>query len=356
MRSIELAGGFQQMGEAFGEATRDEIAELYARRVANALGQALRYGGRRASEDDLLALAARCLAVCERFHPEGAAELRGIARGAMQSAERILAMNGLTDLRDTLAWGGDLESAGGCTSCIVQRDASADGRVRLAQSWDLATDNLPFVLAVHRRPERGPETWSVTTVGCLSLMGMNAHGVAVGTTNLRTTDAGVGVPYLSVIHRALEATSAREAADRIARAPRAAAHSYSVVDRRGDAFAIECATRTAHVALVQEGAHVQCNHCQVEAHVAIEADTPRESSCARQQRMQELLAQRDGEIDSEFLRRCFADSANGKLAICRDDFDGISTNAAVVMTPEAPEFWACHGVPSRSSWRNLLGS
>jgi isopenicillin-N N-acyltransferase-like protein len=354
MRRIELSGSFEAMGEAFGEATRAEIDALYTRRVANALGQALTYGGRMATEADLLGLAARCLPVCERFHPAGAAELRGIARGANRTPEEILAMQGLTDLRDTLAWGGDLESTGGCTSCIVQRDAAADGRVRLAQTWDLATDNMPFVVAVHRRPVEGPETWSVTTVGCLSLMGMNAYGVAIGTTNLRTTDAGVGVPYLSVIQRALETTSAREAADWIAHAPRAAAHSYSAVDARGAAFSIECATRTAHVVEVQEGAHVHCNHCQHEAHQAIEAPTPKESSRARQRRMEELLARRDGSIDAEYLKLCFADSANGKLAICRDDFDGISTNAAVVMTPEVPELWACHGLPSRNPWVELM--
>src|SRR5262245_32186609 len=106
LRVLHFAGTPARMGEAFGESCREAIAELYALRLENALAQALRHGGRRASEADLLALAGASLASCEAFHPEGAAELAGIARGARLAPERVLALNGLTDFRDALAWGG----------------------------------------------------------------------------------------------------------------------------------------------------------------------------------------------------------------------------------------------------------
>ena len=51
--------------------------------------------------------------------------------------------------------------------------------------------------------------------------------------------------------------------------------------------------------------------------------------------------------------RCLADQANGKLAICRDDFDGISTNAALLVSPEGPYLSACQGLPSAAPWRTL---
>jgi hypothetical protein len=69
--------------------------------------------------------------------------------------------------------------------------------------------------------------------------------------------------------------------------------------------------------------------------------------------MRELL--RGGEqIDESYLERCLADDANGKLAICRDDFDGISTNAALLVSPEGPLLMACQGLPSTARWRSLL--
>lgn len=355
MRRIELSGTHGAMGEAFGEAFRDEIARLYALRLANALRQATQFGGRSASEADLLRLAGACLAVSERFDPRGTEELRGIARGARLSAEQTLAMNGLTDLRDGLAWG-ELGEAGaeGCTAVIVQRDAAADGRPRLAQSWDLASDNAPFIVCVQRRPVNGPRTWSLTTVGCQSLMSMNEHGLALGTTNLRTRDSGVGVPYLGLIHRALDEHGAAAAARVIANAPRAGAHSYLALDRSGAGAVVECTGKLAHTLVVERGTHVHTNHCQVPAHAALEADTPRKSSEARLARMRELLAAHAGEIDAAFLRACYADSAGGALAICRKDFDGISTNAASVMTPETGELWGCAGVPDDpGKWERL---
>ena len=197
LRVLEFSGSPSQMGEAFGESCREQIAELCELRLRNALDQASKYGGRSARPEQLFAIARRCLEGTRRYDQSGHDELAGIARGAGLPLDQIMALGGLTDLRDTLAWGGDPEMTGGCTSFIVGRDASAEGRPLCGQTWDLATDNQPFVVAVHRRPLAGPQTWCVTTVGCLSLMGMNEHGIAVGTTNLRTLDARVGVPYLS---------------------------------------------------------------------------------------------------------------------------------------------------------------
>jgi len=353
MRTFHLHGTPAQMGAAFGESCREAIAELYALRLENGLGQALRYGRRERSEADLLALAGACLEASDRFDPDGAAELRGIARGAGLSPERVLAMNGLTDLRDALAWGGPpVEAAGGCTAFVVQRDRSSDGRLWAGQTWDLGTDNQPFVVAVHRTPAQGPETWCVTTVGCLSLMGMNADGVAIGTTNLRTVDAGPGVPYLGLIHRALAESSATAAAAVIAHAPRAGGHAYTAVDRDGFAFAVECTARRSRTFAIRGGFHVHTNHCQVAEHQALEADIPFASSRARLARMQQLLREAD-RIDGPYLERCLADGANGSLAICRDDFDGISTNAALVACPEGARLRACHGLPSRERWIDL---
>lgn len=354
MRVLELAGTPASMGEAFGEACRDEIAALYALRLENALADALRFGAQAPSEAALLEVAARSLPLVEAFDPEGTAELCGIARGAGRSAQEILAMNGLTDFRDALAWSGRGQEEDGCTSCVVQRDAAREGRVWLAQTWDLATSNQPHVLAVRRRPRGGVETLSVTTVGCLSLLGWSAAGLLVGTTNLRTRDARPGVPYLSVIHRALRCHDAAAAARCISEAPRAGGHSYTVADREGRAFVVECAATRAHVHPVTQGFQVHCNHCLFPPVVALEADAPRESSHARQKRLQALLQEAEGEIDAAALRRFLEDRSGGSLAICRHDFEGISSNAGWVATPEGPALLACWGPPRPGGWVDLL--
>jgi isopenicillin-N N-acyltransferase-like protein len=348
MRRIRLDGTAAGMGEAFGEAFRDAIAEFYDLRLANALRDAHRYGRPAARESDLLTLAAACLAVHDRVHPAGAAELRGIARGAGLAPEEITALGGLTDLRDGLAWGGALEAAGGCTAFLTPGEASSDGHPRSGQTWDLATDNAPFVVAVERHPADGLATWCITAVGCLSLMGLNEAGLAVGTTNLRTRDAGVGVPYLGLLQRALEERDAPAAAAAILDAPRAGAHFYSLLDAAGKARAVECTGRLAAQVPVADESHVHCNHCQVPAHQALEADTPKASSQARRRRMESLLGARHGSLDEAYLRACLADEEGGALAIRRDDFNGISTHAAIVADPTAGTFTACAGLPPRA--------
>jgi isopenicillin-N N-acyltransferase-like protein len=361
VRVIELAGSPAQMGEAFGEATRDEVAALYELRLRATLEQVTRYAGRRAQESELLALASACVAPWQGYDPDGLDELRGIARGSGVALERVIALAGYTDLRDALALGvaGRARRGagaalpgpddGGCSAFLAQRDATADARIWFGQTWDLATDNAPFVRLVRRRPIGEPAAFCITTVGCLPLIGLSELGVAVGTTNLRTHDARAGVPYVGVICRALRARSAHEAAGEVRRAPRAGGHTFLLADSRV-ALALECSARTCAAFRVVGGVHVHTNHVLAEPHRAREADTPRASSEFRLERLSQLLEAGRGRIGPGFAKRCFADAAGGPLAICRDDFDGISTHAAFVACPETGIAEACAGLPSRARW------
>jgi isopenicillin-N N-acyltransferase-like protein len=342
------------MGRVFGRARRAGIATLYEKRLDNALRQARAFGAAQVSEGALLGLARACAEITQRFDPEGFRELEGIAAGCGQPVEEVLTMNGLTDLRDALAWGA--AEAEGCTSVMVPPRASETGAAFAGQTWDLATDNAPHVLAVAREPSNAPRTYTVTTEGCLSLMGINDLGVAVGTTNLRTRDARPGVPYLSLIHRALRCESAEEAAQQIEGATRAGAHFYYLLDSSGALFALECTARRSRRLRLSASPFVQCNHCQAPAHQSSEADTPERSSRARMRRMRDLIAGRSAPLRADHLREAFADGGGGPLAICRDDFSGISTNAAVVLEPGANKLHACLGLPDRAPWFEWVGA
>ncbi|MEO1335845.1 MAG: C45 family peptidase, partial [Myxococcota bacterium] len=261
MKVLELHGTSRQMGQAFGEACRTSIRDLYQRRMANAIEQTQSYGRRTIDERGVLDLASRCLPLVQVYHPPGFDELTGIAQGAQLDLVQIWAMNALTDLRDVAAFGprpsADEE---GCSSFIVQSDRTEDGGAWCGQTWDLSTDNMPFVLMVRRRPSDGPETLCLTTVGCLSLIGMNEHGVAVGTTNLRSHDARFGVGYLDIIHKALSCRSTSAAVTTITEAPRSGAHYFYTVDGKGASMAVECTATDQVVKSVEEGVHVHCNH------------------------------------------------------------------------------------------------
>ncbi len=353
MRVLRLKGSHLEMGRQLGRELREETQRFYATRLQIAIDQAWKYGQRRVDEADVLKAARSCLPVTRAYDPQGFQELQGIAEGAGLSMEQILALNGLTDLRDWLAWGGDEDSLGGCSAFVTQADMTQDGEMICGQTWDLATNNMPYVIGVHRQPDKGPQTWTLTTAGCLSLIGMNEDGICVGTTNVRVTDAGSGVVYLSIIHKALSADSHSAAVACVTEAPRASGHFYYVADGEGNATALECTGTRLHQERVKQGVYVHCNHCLIAENAALEGNEPTASSLERTSRLDRLFRENAGNNSIESAKGFLANTEGGLTAICRDDTEGISSNGAVVMVPSRREIQACHGLPSTATWIHL---
>jgi isopenicillin-N N-acyltransferase-like protein len=355
MRVLSFAGAPRELGLAFGETCRAEIHELYEKRLANAIAQALSFGGKVVDEALILAIARRSLPIVERTYPRGHEELVGIARGANLDLVRLWAMNALTDLRDVAAftegaaWQAPVDGEG-CSSFLVTGARTEDGHGLAGQTWDLATDNGPHVVVVRRAPADGPRTVSLTTDGCLSLIGLNEEGIAVGTTNIRTTDARAGVCYLDVIHEALSCTRFEDAVRVIVEAPRAGAHYFYVMDGTGRGAAVECTARRAHRLDVLDGHYVHCNHVLVDGHCALEASGPRASSEQRQGRLSELLEHHPGPLRMGDLERFLADHRHGANAICRHDVAGISSNGSMILDPHRRRARAVHGPACQGTW------
>jgi len=353
LKIIELSGSPRSMGEAFGEQLRASVHELYAIRLQSALLQAHEHGRRDATEEHLLRMARASLRITADYDPPTAEELEGLARGAGLTVEQTMAMNGMTDLRDALSWWEGGELFGGCTAIVAQRDVTLGGKLLAGQTWDLGTDNMPFVVAVRRSPASGPRSVCLTTAGCLPFLGVNEAGVAVGTTNLRTRDARPGVVYVTLIDRALRSRSVAEAVGSVATSPRAGAHFFYFADAAGAAAALECTAKRVDSVDVMGGVFVHTNHCLVPAHVGMDVDEANTSSKARRVRMTALAEARRGALDVEALKSFFADRDAGPLAICRDNIDGTSTNAAAILCPETRTLFACHGLPTTASWVEL---
>jgi len=359
LRTIHLHGSPKTMGESFGEAHRSEIREFYQLRVLNALEQAAQYSGRKLGEGALLAVAKKSLSISEAYDPSGFAELAGIAHAANLSIEQAFAMNGLTDLRDVLAWSSEVPGFEGCSSFLLQGDKTTDGRLLCGQTWDLATDNMPYVIGVHRRPKDGPETWCLSTVGCLSLIGLNAEGIAVGTTNIRTKDARPGICYLSIIHKALRAKTFEEAISAIRTKGRAAAHYYWVASRDKQAAGVECSATLEERIDVKQGHYVHCNHVLTTTNLSLDGAPPKqsESTVCRQNRLSALLGDAPASsLDRPALQRFLADHEGGEGAICRHNYAGISSNGAVIASPETGAIIACQGTPCTAEWVDLVAA
>lgn len=347
---IECGGDPRALGRAQGEALRELIRAFVDQRM-RALSLYFAERGQTARVAEFEAAGRACLVAAERWDAEGTAEHRGIAEAAGVDAATLYATANMTDVRDVLLLPSAAD-AEGCTSLLVPAQMTAGRKLLAAQTWDLNPDDLDFVVAIHRRPTAGPETWSVTCAGALSLVGMNGDGVAVGTTNIKTRASRPGVGYLTILHRAIRSRTRAEALEALRAAPRAAAHTYWVADSN-QASELE----TDPEAIVEQPLRaepiVQTNHCQAPELVTREGEAASTSSQRRLARTRALLAQ--GDLDVSAIQRLFADRADGVDSINRraEDAQGTTTNACLVCVPADRELWACRGPADRGRWVRL---
>src|SRR5258705_11629313 len=177
---VECAGAARALGNQQGEQLRERIVAFIDQRLTAFAQYSAERGG--PSVEQFLAAGASCLRVFEKWDADGAAESAGIAEAAGVSAEALYGATNMTDVRDVLLLPGGRADEG-CTSLLVPPALSRSGQVIVGQTWDLNPTDLDFVVAVHRRPTTGAETWSVTCAGALSLSGMSAAGGAGGAPN-----------------------------------------------------------------------------------------------------------------------------------------------------------------------------
>lgn len=349
---LTVRGTPHAIGRQYGQHFRSLIGAFVADRFAAVEAYLDERGHKGAGP--LLAAGAACLAAARAFDPVGHAEHLGISEGAGIDPVLLFAAANMTDVRDVIILPGDplVVEDEGCTATLLPPAITATGTAMQGQTWDLNGPDVDYVIALHRLPDDGPETWTVTCAGCQTLMGMNAHGIAVGTTNLKTRGAQVGVPYLSVLHHALAQPTLTAASAVVEHAPVAGAHSYWIGDCHG-AVEWERTPANAFLRSTANGPLARANHCLFAANIARETDLS-PSTHARMARAEALLAA-SGQHTVASLKALFADRGDGPLSISRfaEDQSGATTNAVVICNPADRELWACRGPSDRGVWVRL---
>lgn len=347
---VETAGTPAEMGLAHGRAVRDRVQAFVDQRV-----RAMRVYLRERGVTDLEALrriGAGCLERLRDWDREAWIEHAATAEGAGVDAIDLYTAGNMTDVRDVLVLGAPRADAEGCTTALVGPALSAQGVVIASQTWDLNPTDIDYVVAVHRRPAEGVETWAISCAGCQTVTGMNARGVAVGTTNIKTSGSRLGIPYLSLLHRALRSRDRTEAERVVATAPRAAAHTYWFADA-GGACDIETTPDGCERRDLADGSLCRTNHCLAPGHQKREGEPPSASSRARLARAGAVLGL--GRHSVESLKALYADRSDGIDSINRRDEDqqGTSTIACLIAVPVRRELHVCRGPADRGRWVQL---
>jgi isopenicillin-N N-acyltransferase-like protein len=284
----------------------------------------------------------------------------------------------LTDFRDVL-WQRQPLPAGvaGCTSFGLRRSRTVGDVTCIGQNWDMHASAEPVLAVFHRKPEDGPSSLTVSTAGCLSLIGMNEVGIAIGNNNLQPKDARPGVMYLALIHEALRQTHFDAACRAITEAHRSSGHNYLLADDEGTIVDIETTAELADEYQPAQPYYVHTNHYQSPRLKPLEVDHDRRSSQHRYDRLMQLFEQNDRSREAclaasptadrdpgvaarsanmprlgpEGLQGMLSDQDGGpELCICREGTGRDNRSCAfVALIPERREMWLTFGPPSRGT-------
>lgn len=353
LERIVVSGTASDMGEQYGEAARDKIVQFIDVRM-DAVNQYAADRGR-ASANGILDVGARSLGLYQKWDPEGYEEHMGIARGANVDAVLLYTSTNMTDMRDALLLrdGAQLPPDNeGCSAILIPQHMTRAGQAIVGQTWDLNPPDIDYVLAVHRKPLSGPQTWTVTCAGCLTLVGMNSHGISVGTTNIKTYGSRAGVGYLSILHKMIRARTVDEASQALEGAPRSGAHVYWVADDT-DLREYETTPDSHALRRAQDKAICHTNHCLHEDNIERQAEPCSTSSAARLRKIEQLLDRTDHDIDT--VKAIFADRSDGFDSVNRypEDEQGTATNSVFIAIPERRMAVACRGPADRGQWYDL---
>ena len=343
LRMITLAGTPLEMGRQHGEQLPREGREMITTRLRLA-SEAAQKVAPRFDEARRLALADECVPYLRQYSPAVYEEFMGMAEALELSPAELVIGNGWTDFSDLLSRR-TREALHECTSVALFGEMTADGRTYVAQTWDMNVTAGPYMVLVRREPEDGPVSLSLTTAGCLSLIGINEAGIAVGNTNLAPCDARAGVFYLALIHEALAQTDFGRAVDCITRARRLSGHYYYLGGPEGQFCGIETTGERHQVVQPERRYYAHTNH-YLERGLMDGPATAGGNSQGRLARMTALAEGLEGGVTVEDMGGLLRDH-EGEHPICRhcDEPTGAATLGAAVMCPQARTIWAVAGNP-----------
>jgi len=370
IRVLAVAGSAYDMGYIHGKTYARAIGELTEERLRLSCDP-FWTGGQQATLDEVLAIGRACLQHHEAFSPALMEEMHGMADATGIGVNELVIMNGFTDFVDIIANPVVLDhqrnngflpgDAADCTAFVVDPAVTADGRGYLGQTWDMHASATPYVLMLDVRPDAGPALMTFTITGCVGMIGMNEHGVAVGINNLLGADGRPGVHWVYVVRAMLAQRTAGAALDVLRGAHLSGAHNYLLLgpddDGRLRGYNIEQMATRAHVTPV-ETLYAHTNHCLIPAMAEVERprkSVSRASTLARQVQADDYLDARAGAITVDTLMALTRYHEGDGLSVCAHVQAGyaVESSGACIMCPTSGELWAVWGNPCQNEYESF---
>ncbi len=253
----------------------------------------------------------------ERFDPEIAEEIRGVAAGSGFDHADVLALNA----RSEIALSADLV-LDGCTAFAAFGRATRGETTILAQNWDWRPAlRESMVLLLVEQPGK-PSLTMLTEAGIVGKLGFNSAGLGV-CLNAIVTDRlePNGTPLHVVLRAVLDSRTLGDAIAAVGRANIAASANFLVAQHGNGAVDVEAVPGGMDVLLPERDVLAHTNHLQSLRLAAVRdlgamafGDT-----YPRLARVRRLLEERHGSLDLDAAREILRDHANAPDSICRHE-------------------------------------
>jgi isopenicillin-N N-acyltransferase-like protein len=293
----------------------------YGRQAGERIARGLAVYGASLSRPRAVAAARRFLADLEAYDAGLVAELRGIAQGAQQPIEAIVALNARTELT---AW--DAGAGDECTAALAMPERTANGVLLHGQNWDWRPDCIDTCVVLRIRCPAGPDILTFCEAGQLARHGLNSHGLALTANGLQTDDelAPGGIPSPFIRRRMLMAGSLAEATGILLTTRRSSSQNLMVSHAggrgRSEALNFEATPREIFWSLPEHGLLAHANHFKHPVALAKVTDVGllrHPESLYRDRRVLAHLEADGAAIAIASFERALADDYGAPNAVCR---------------------------------------
>jgi isopenicillin-N N-acyltransferase-like protein len=295
----------------------------------------------------------------EAIDPGIMSEIRGIAEGAKQQLEDIVAINCRTELMYGAAGGN--RAATECTSVVALPEATQHGGVIVGKNWDWRSPAIESVVVLRIKQKDKPALSLIVEAGMVGRDGFNEEGIVVcGNMLTSSADKGkVGVPIPILRRRILNSRHFYEAIDILTRSARGASGNYLLAHRDGVAIDFETTPDNVYPVYPERGLLTHANHFQS---LAAQTDGVAKSfngdSLYRDFRARQLLEPKIGAITVNDVKTVLRDEFGSPRAICRapHEYPGqgpTMTIASLVFDMKNDVMHVAAGQPNRSKYQPI---
>lgn len=342
---FEAVGDHRELGRQHGEQAREQITGFL-----DYLASSLQL-----SSPQLRDRALAFQPFFERSCPHLLEEIHGLAEGAGMEFADALAVQ----IRGELGQVPD----GACTTFVIGRSGTADGRVLIGQTSDMAAEIAEYCYMLRVKPADKPAAIMWTFGGMLGYHGLNEHGVAHFANSLGGgPEWKFALPHYPLKRMILEQDCLESVRGLLDRIPVCSNGNYVLCDGRGSILDVEMTSDgplylEADREADRQGFLAHSNHFLCGPHDCREnLDLSLPDSVPRLERMNELIAAKFGQLTEADFRDFLRDHAGHPVSICRHPQDesgyGIDvlpadghTVAALIAEPERGILHVCRGNP-----------